>query len=563
MASDMASFHRVLAEAQVRSGRGEWAEAVRLWQQVVAFNPVNGEYWAQLAAALFEAADYPAAVAAYQRVLDLGIRPAKRSHEAFPGDMPYLIPGEVAYSIACCYARLGEADKAIEALGAALDRGFRDLDRPQADEHFKPLLADQRVRDMLGIVDTAALSRDEGYRADLAFFAREITRRAYAPFAHITPEEFDRQIAALQARIPDLTDLQIRLEMAKVVRQFGDGHAFVAPGQADRASFPMLPLDIYLFEEGAFVIAAAPGYLNLLGARVDRVGKHETATVLGALEAIVSRDNDQQVRFAAARQLQLPPVLHALGLIDDPAVTPLTVTLLDGSRREVAVAAEPARLGGLRPPYPDGWTELPDTLPGPRPLYLRHRELPYWFEHLPAQNLTYFQFNLVLDHPAEPFDAFCDRLFGFVEARRPGSLVIDMRWNGGGDTFLGKPLVHHLIRSPAINRRGALFVIIGRLTFSAAQNIATALEEHTEATFVGEPTGSRPNFIGETIPFELPVSKLRVNVADLYWQTGHPMDHRPWIAPQLYAPPTFDSFASGDDPALAAILAASERMPGI
>jgi hypothetical protein len=109
-----------------------------------------------------------------------------------------------------------------------------------------------------------------------------------------------------------------------------------------------------------------------------------------------------------------------------------------------------------------------------------------------------------MDHPVEPFDAFCDRLFGFIDARRPGRLVIDMRWNGGGDTFLGKPLVHHLIRCPAINRRGALFVIIGRLTFSAAQNIATALEEHTDATFVGEPTGSRPNFIGETIPFELP-----------------------------------------------------------
>ena len=108
-----------------------------------------------------------------------------------------------------------------------------------------------------------------------------------------------------------------------------------------------------------------------------------------------------------------------------------------------------------------------------------------------------------------------------------------------------------------------MFVIIGRLTFSAAQNIATALEEHTDATFVGEPTGSRPNFIGETIPFELPVSKLRVNVADLYWQTGYPMDHRPWIAPQLYTPPTFDSFARNQDPALAAVLAASERMPGI
>lgn len=73
--------------------------------------------------ARFEAGDYPAAAAAYNRVLDLGVRPAKRPHEMFPGDMPYLIPGEVAYSIACCYARLGDGGKAVEALGIAAGPG--------------------------------------------------------------------------------------------------------------------------------------------------------------------------------------------------------------------------------------------------------------------------------------------------------------------------------------------------------------------------------------------------------------------------------------------------------
>lgn len=41
---EVTSFQRVPAEAQVRSARGEWAEAVRLWERVVASNPVNGEY---------------------------------------------------------------------------------------------------------------------------------------------------------------------------------------------------------------------------------------------------------------------------------------------------------------------------------------------------------------------------------------------------------------------------------------------------------------------------------------------------------------------------------------
>jgi hypothetical protein len=139
--------------------------------------------------------------------------------------------------------------------------------------------------------------------------------------------------------------------------------------------------------------------------------------------------------------------------------------------------------------------------------------------------------------------------------------VIDIRWNGGGNTFLSQHLLHHLIASKRLSRRVALFVIIGRLTFSAAQNTVTAIERETNAIFVGEPTGSRPNFIGEQVIFELPYSKFLANVADLYWQTSWPWDHRTWIAPDIYAPPTFESFSRNEDPALEAILAIHEYHP--
>jgi hypothetical protein len=133
--------------------------------------------------------------------------------------------------------------------------------------------------------------------------------------------------------------------------------------------------------------------------------------------------------------------------------------------REVTLDAEPGERQWDR--YPPGWTALADTgladtgladTGRPRPLHLRHRDLPYWFEYLPAADLVYFQYNAVRDHPAERFAAFCDRLFGFIEDRRPGRLVIDIRWNGGGNTFLSQTLLHHLIACPSINRRGALFV---------------------------------------------------------------------------------------------------------
>jgi hypothetical protein len=88
------------------------------------------------------------------------------------------------------------------------------------------------------------------------------------------------------------------------------------------------------------------------------------------------------------------------------------------------------------------------------------------------------------------------------------------------------------------------------------------IERETDAIFVGEPTGSRPNFVGEVVPFTLPFSRTLVNVADVYWQTSWPEDDRPWIAPDLYAPPSFETFSQNRDPAMEAILSGREHLAG-
>jgi hypothetical protein len=105
-------------------------------------------------------------------------------------------------------------------------------------------------------------------------------------------------------------------------------------------------------------------------------------------------------------------------------------------------------------------------------------------------------------------------------------------------------------------------VIIGRATFSAAQNFSTLLDRHTEAIFVGEPTRSSPTFVGETIEFRLPYSQAYANASDLLWQSGWPMDYRPWLAPLLYTPPTFAAYRNNLDPAMEAIRGFREVLPG-
>jgi hypothetical protein len=153
----------------------------------------------------------------------------------------------------------------------------------------------------------------------------------------------------------------------------------------------------------------------------------------------------------------------------------------------------------------------------------------------------------------ESFADFCKRLFTSVERPEIDALIVDIRYNGGGDTFQNVPLIEGIIRSDKLRQPGRLFVIIGRTTFSAAQNTTSELERRTKSLLVGEPTGSRPNFIGESLSIPLPYSGWSLSVSDLWWQHSMSMDYRIWTPPHLYAPPTAKAFRKHEDPCLEVI----------
>ena len=133
-------------------------------------------------------------------------------------------------------------------------------------------------------------------------------------------------------------------------------------------------------------------------------------------------------------------------------------------------------------------------------------------------------------------------------------LVLDLRHNNGGNGYLNWSLVRELVRTEALDRPDGLFVIVGRRTFSAAMLLSSMLEFHTDAIFVGEPTGSSPQFYGEDTEFQLPYSKLAGSISSRRFQNRFISDdERPWIAPGIVAELTLDDLREGRDPAMQAI----------
>lgn len=511
-----------------------WDRAIENFQKATDANPTIGYLWWRLGTCQLMAGKYDDAIGSLTKARELG------AYQWHPVRMAY--HGEMAWGIAAAHARLGHRDEALKWTRISLDEGLRDIRRFK-ERHFEELLKDEEFRKLVWAEDTKDLDRDAGLRHDLKFLLHEAKRIHYAPF-RLTPEaEFDSLAAQLDADIPRLSDEEVLVRFKQILVRLGDGHTNI------RMSKPPGWLGVILFQfpEGVYIEAAVGEHADLVGAKILKIGDRTIDEALELARGITSRDNEMNVKSIAPHLLESKALLAGLGIYKGEGPVPLVIEDASGKERTVELSFVKNQISAK---------DIARGVPGcdkPVPKYWESRAKMYWFESRPDEGLVYCQINGIGNDTSEPFAKFCDRLFEAVEQPGIDALVLDLRHNGGGDTFTNVPLLEGIIRCDKLQKRGSLFLIIGRRTFSAAQNTTSDLERRTQAILVGEPSGSNPNFIGESIAIPLPNSGWVVSLSDLWWQHSMSMDYRVWTHPQLYAPPTAAAFREHRDVAMEAI----------
>ena len=515
----------------------QWTKAIPLFQKALAINPYVADNWYGLGRAYYNSGDLKSSIAPFERAFKLG---GGRGFNA-------------AFNVARAFAHESMRDSALTWLEKSLAAGYRSRQVMRDDPEFEKYRGDARFKQLTDSMDVSKLSKADGRKHDIELMIAEVRRMHRDPNNAIRFAEFERMAHDVISRAGELTDNQFAVSIQRSLAALGSGHTGSTPESIPTWGDKAVPLQFFDFTDGLRIVAADSAHADLVGALVTRVGDTDIARVRAAIDSITSKDHPM-ARAAFTRWLRYPQVSNGLGFLSSGDTLALSVVTANGATRTVRIPVKPTGNDYGRFIGNPGWIQAHLQRSGEVPLYLRDRNRLYWFTFLPDKTL-YFQFNSVRNGGSEPLDIFVQRMFESLDSARAEKMIIDLRWNYGGNTALLTPLIRAIAGRPQLTRRGNLFVIIGRITNSAAQNAVTLLERYANPVTVGEITASSPNFVGEDNFITLPYSKIAVSISDLYWQTSWPQDERVWTAPLLYAPPTWELYRAGRDPAMEAILA--------
>ncbi|MBI1251833.1 MAG: hypothetical protein GC189_10205 [Alphaproteobacteria bacterium] len=429
------------------------------------------------------------------------------------------------------------------------------------DESVQPVpgAADPRRMEDLMVLRRDFLARDQSY-SDAA--------RA----------EAEARLARLINAADGLSQAAFELEIARIAALADNGHTAAFPAYR-AARYNRAPIRLEAMEGGFYVLRARTPNDDLLGARLEGVDGRPFRETLNAARALAGGETAWRDAMAPFF-FESPEQMFAAGVADAAESALYRFRLPDGRIVERRLDGERGtplwrRLDARRWLWPErapseGADWIAALAPERAPPAFTEPDVPFRFRDAPEHDAFIIELRQnrdALGQRIEDFLAAAERERRMAHRR---NLILDMRFNSGGDLTTTQPYMREFAREV----RGRIVVLTSRWTFSAAIASIGYLKQvgREHVVIVGEPVGDRLQFWAEGDFVTLPNSGVRLLFADGFhdYRDGcrraicHPaVELRPIavpnLAPDIAAPLTIEAYLAGRDPAMEAAFAALQR----
>lgn len=380
-------------------------------------------------------------------------------------------------------------------------------------------------------------------------------------------QEFIERMNRVSAGIAEMDDAEILIALSQAVALSGNAHTRLYLLRR-KTVLDRLPIRLWWFENELRIVRASEQYADHLGCRVDRIAGMDAGTARETA-ATAFAGNRSWTDYKSVYFLTSADALIGLGIADEAGPVAFELSGCAGAGT-IAFPRQPATrseevieawqdLSPLSEPEP-GWLQVLGQQAAP-PAYLGRPDENYWYRRFASSDLLYVQINRAEAMNSESIGDFSERLLADMARNRPAALVLDLRFNTGGDGSLFEDMMAALEEeSRGLDR----FIITGRATFSAGLTIAARWQEAGNITIVGEPVGDSLDYWAEGGNIILPNSRVSAHFANgAHSYSPAPCPDETYcfdlniddLQPDLPIAMTWEQYVAGRDPALEAIIA--------
>lgn len=345
-----------------------------------------------------------------------------------------------------------------------------------------------------------------GWIGDAEEYRNTISSRHKNPFTKISREQFNQKIDSLIAVAPQLSKEKFIVELFKINSQIEDEHTILFPDNEME-----LPFKFELFDEGMTIVASDSANQSFLLNRIVSINNIPWSRIDSLYRTLIKRDNSSYIKFFEAYYFNNVDLLKGLDIVNNTSGIPFQFISPSGDTiNEVinAIRKVPNETWIYAKPYKN--------------LLAYTKKNNYWYQYDENIKALYFNYRHCSEDENESFRSFNKKLFETIELVKPEKLILDFRFNGGGNSRILKPFIEK-IQKTYLNDSGRFFILIGRKVISSALMNVIDLKKTTHAFFIGEATGGNINHFGELKSFELPNSKIKVTYSTKFWENwaGH------------------------------------------
>jgi len=392
-------------------------------------------------------------------------------------------------------------------------------------------------------------------RADLQWAADTLLNVHPALVAPGPRAALARTLAAQQARLGDApTRADVAIALQLLLASLGDPHTTGAPQASSERVLPV----VFFAVSDAVLVSPVSGVGTGLPkvARLVRLGGLSPTQLLARLHGLVP-GNAAWVRYRLGQVVNAEDVLRWLGVLEDGQVR-ITVEQPDGAQIAASVALAPAtelaHRGAPLQALLQRATGMTEAWTGRGQTYLWRIDK--------ASGTGVFWLLSCVDSP--DYRAAVDTFFSAVHDAAASRVVLDLRFNGGGNSNVVAAFLSHLparairsygeevrpsdalatqreadldalaeaavahdgdllvmqkpgtptpipAKSPIFN--GNVVVLVNGATFSSAGMVAVTLRDNAMARSAGSPMGADPNGYGDILSFQTPALHLPFTVS--------------------------------------------------